>query len=210
MSITGRIISHLFATARNRDGQAPGLEREISGGGVMEKIAAIDSMVQAGNLLPAGAAPRPTVEDGLHAILARKVLHGWGQNRNQTLHPLTLNFSSMPAADASVVMEAVACALLATGQDDADRVARADGALRMVHASPAQLDALHRALGEPPALHLVLRRLHRSRMGGHAYAATLRALDLRDGGAASFARYMAGRLGLPEDVASSLERRYRG
>ena len=207
--LASRIVNHLFATARNRDGQAPGLE-QISALAGLIPIGSGGHEVDAS--LPVAATRLPRLRtlrsDALQDALAQKVLHGWVQNRNQTLHPLTLNFAVLNLAQAELLLEMAALALAAGGDVGEPQLRRAATALEAAggEAFAARLPAL---LDSPRPLHVVFNALREADLTGSAYAVTVAAVDQRDLTNRAFAAYVASRLAIPETVSRSIGRRYR-
>ena len=141
--------------------------------------------------------------------LAAKVLHGWLQNRHQTLFPLTVNLRSLKPGQAEVLAEWMAVAALATRpSEDHDGAGLRDW-LGSVGADAASLAALERALASPPPLDRALSAITRHGLGAYAYVAALMATDQREPATAPFLDYVAARLALPTTVVRSAVRRYR-
>ena len=88
MSLQARLTSFLMRRAQNRDGTAPSLERDALSASQIAEVLPKVAMLAGDAAGPA----RPTSNDIIAGVLSEKVLHGWSQNRNQTLHPLTLQF----------------------------------------------------------------------------------------------------------------------
>lgn len=169
--------------------------------GLPEPIAGAESQ--------AGRSTRsPTAgEDMLADVLALKILHGWIQNRHQTLFPLTVNLRTMPPDQVRVLAGVLAVALLA-GHDAADP-GPARAWLRKAGACDEAQAALDAALASPPALSRVLDEVSAANMGAYAYVAALVALGTRDTAGELFLDYLATRLNLPTTVVRSANRRYR-
>ena len=138
--------------------------------------------------------------------LAEKVLHGWMQNRHQTLFPLTVNLRSLRPDQAQALAGWAAVAASATGTAG-DAAAR--GWLVSAGASPAMLDGFAAALASPPPLDAALQAVARHGLAPYAYVAALVAADPQDPAAAPFLDYVAARLALPATVVRSAQRRYR-
>lgn len=146
-------------------------------------------------------------ESQVRDVVALKVLHGWLQNRHQTLMPLSVNLVRLGEADRDLVARFAALAALSGG----DRTApdRLRTWLASVGADGAALSAFSDALAEPPALPRCMADLARPDLAPLAFVAAL--VGARDGGPASrlFADYVAARLTLPNAAIRSAERRYR-
>ena len=76
-------------------------------------------------------------------------------------------------------------------------------------AGEAEARRLEAALAEPQHLGQLLARVEEAGLATHAYAAALLAINRRGRVNRAFLDYVARRLGLPAEVAGSLERRYR-
>ncbi|UMY18520.1 DUF533 domain-containing protein [Methylobacterium organophilum] len=138
--------------------------------------------------------------------LGQKVLHGWLQNRYQTLLPLTLNLRSLDLAQRALVIRLVAAAMEAGGRGcDLDL---AQGALARIGAGERERRMLAESFGKPAEAAL-FDAILAARIGTHAYGAALLAVDQRDPASARYLAYLAARLALPEDAVASLHRRYR-
>ncbi len=207
--LASRLVNHLFATARNRDGQAAGLEQVSTLAGLVPT----GSDHELDDLLPApmGRPPRrrPLRGDALRDAMAQKVLHGWVRNRNQTLHPLTLNLSALSPAQAGLLLEMVALALAAGGDVSEGQLKRAAAAIEAAHGGAALAARLPALLASPRPLHVVFDALRDADLTGSAYAITVAAVDQRDLTNRAFAAYAASRLAIPETVSRSIGRRYR-
>ena len=141
--------------------------------------------------------------------LGQKVLHGWLQNRHQTLLPLTLDLRSMGIAERTLVLRTVAAAMAAGGQGcDLDL---AQGALARIGAGERERRLLADAFAGtlPTDRPDLFDALQEARLGTHAYGAALLAVDQRDRVTQRWLAYLAARLALPDDAVASLHRRYR-
>jgi uncharacterized membrane protein YebE (DUF533 family) len=141
--------------------------------------------------------------------VAQKVLHGWLQNRHQTLFPLALNFRSLRPGEVTLVLHAMAAALTADGQVDAEERARVAGSLSRIGVGEAERRLLDEAVREPRPLGPLLSELQAANLGPYAYAASLMALNQRNAVNRLYLEYLAARLAIPNDVVASLNRRYR-
>ncbi|RVU13177.1 DUF533 domain-containing protein [Methylobacterium oryzihabitans] len=158
---------------------------------------------------PVRASRRERRADQADAIvrdaLSQKVLRAWLQNRNQTLVPLALNLRSLDAEGRTLVVRAMAAAQAATGQDAAppgDLLAR-------IGAGEAERALLADARAQEAGLGGLLDAVRARDLGAYAYAASLMVLDQRRLVSRLYLAFLASRLSLPEDVVSSLDRRYR-
>ena len=152
-------------------------------------------------------------QDILLEVLGEKVLHGWLQNRHQTLFPLTVSLRTLEPAKADALARFLAVGLLAQGpvEDEAatKRVAAARAWFAGAGASPAALASLDAALADPPALSRIMADITAAGLAAYGYVAMLVALDARDPASAHLLDYVAARLGLPTTVVQSANRRYR-
>ncbi len=149
------------------------------------------------------AATIPDPASIVSAALGQKILLGWLQNRHQTRYPLNLNLASHDAAEVALIVECVGRALRA-GDADAGATSRAVEWLRSIGGDPA-MTALPLAPANPVPL---LERVRAAGLTGQAYAASSRALGRRTLTNRRYLDYVAARLGIPDDVARSLHRRY--
>ncbi len=205
-----RIVNHLFATARNRDGQAPGLE-QVTG---LARLIPTGSEKELEALLPAASPGRPPRRHPLRGdaprdTLAQKVLHGWVQNRNQTLHPLTLNFMALDSLQSGLLLEMVALALAAGGDVGEAQLRRAAAAIEAANGGTSLSARLPALLANPRPLQVVFDALRDANLTGSAYAITMAAVDQRGLTNRAFAAYLASRLAIPETISRSIGRRYR-
>ncbi len=137
--------------------------------------------------------------------LASKVLHGWLQNRHQTLFPLTVNLRSLRPEQGEVLAQWLAVAALAThGMGGSAREW-----LASVGADAPVLAGFDVALASPPPLHAALASVAHAGLAAYAYVAALIATDPRDPATQPFLDYVAARLALPTTVVRSAVRRYR-
>jgi uncharacterized membrane protein YebE (DUF533 family) len=149
--------------------------------------------------------PRAIVDEAL----AQKVLHGWLQNRHQTLFPLTINFRTLEPGQARLLTQAMAIALQAVGSLPEGRLGEVGGWLRGVGASKEEQAELHSALMAPPSLATMVRDVQHAGIAAYAYAVCLVAADQRDPAARLFLDYLATRWALPTNLIRSVNRRYR-
>jgi uncharacterized membrane protein YebE (DUF533 family) len=164
--------------------------------------------------VPARPAAR---EDGLAAgramlrdALAAKVLHGWAQNRQQVLLPLTLNLARMEPADRGLLVAAMAAALAAGGEVAPRGRQRLGSVLGRIGGDAADREAAMVALDRPPDLFPLLSALQAASLGAHAYAASLMVLERGGEAGRAWLRFLAARFALPAEQVSRLARRYRG
>jgi uncharacterized membrane protein YebE (DUF533 family) len=139
--------------------------------------------------------------------LAQKVLHAFLQNRHQTLVPLTLNLRVLEPAQRDLVIQAMAAAFLAQGRRQDPAPVR--DALTRISAAEAERQRRRERLVEALALGDLLDAILDADLGAYAYVASLLAVDQRRRVNQLYLAYLAERLGLAEDVVSSLHRRYR-
>ena len=148
-------------------------------------------------------------QEHLDRSLAGKVLEGWLQNRHQVLVPLTLRLGRLAEADAALVMQFTAVAML--NATDAGPASRrfAERWLREIGAPADGLTPFQAALDNPPPLSRVLSALRERNLAPFAYAAAVAAVDTRSPVGRLFAGFIAARLDLPADAVRSIDRRVR-
>ena len=205
------LLSRLFGAAEagnERDGEAAKLEAHATG--------VPPAMLESGTLPAADASlgrrqrrlalPRAIVTESL----AEKVLHGWLQNRHQTLYPLTLNLRTLDATGATLLAQVMAVALLsAIAPPDAGDLEAASSWLGAVGGNEQTVAALRTALEAPPPLSTLLNQVQRANLSAYAYVVATAAGPSRDPAGGIFLDYLAARLGLPTSVVRSANRRYR-
>ncbi len=210
MAATG-LLSRLFGAAEpggERDGQATELEAHATG---------VSPATLDGSIAPAAEASRSRRQRRLalpRAIIAEslgeKVLHGWLQNRHQTLYPLTVNLRALDARRAVLLAQVMAVALLAgAAPPDAGQVEAASSWLGTVGGDEPALAALRAAVEAPVPLSTLLHEIQRANLAAYAYVVALAAGPSRDPAGQLFLDYLAARLGLPTNVVRSANRRYR-
>lgn len=181
----------IFRTARNRDGQAHALEE------------------QAQEVMPVTGQAAPAPAEGLDLALGAKLLDGWLSNRRQVLVPHTLNFRALAPEEAALLVEVMAAAAQGDGEVDPREAQQLPLTLERLGAGEAETGRLEAALAEPQHLGQLLSRVEEAGLTTHAYAAALLAINRRGRVNRAFLDYVSRRLGLPAEVAGSLERRYR-
>jgi hypothetical protein len=161
------------------------------------------------------------------AVMA-KVLHGWLQNRHQTLFPLAVNLRTLDAAQRATLARITAVLLLAEGapppeapgttREDPSREAemreaggeaRARRWLLAAGADAETMRTLDEALADPPASSRAIDAVLAQGLAPYAYVAALVALDTRDGPGPHLLEYLAARLALPATLVRSANRRHR-
>lgn len=150
--------------------------------------------------------PTPS-ERQIAESIGQKVLHGWLQNRRQTLMPLSVNLARLQRADAERIIRVAAVATLAGDDDLAPE--RMAAWLPSVGADEVAVVAFREALTRPPALHQAISDVKTPELAALALVVTL--VATREAGPAGkrFADYVASRLSLPSAAIRSAERRYR-
>jgi hypothetical protein len=140
-------------------------------------------------------------------VVSQKVLHGWLQNRHQTVIPLNINIGRLPASEAEAVVRFAAVAALAGGAPGAPE--RVGDWLAAAGAAPDLLAAYTAALGVPPALNASLSDVTRSDLALIVFVLAL--VAARDAGPAAraFADYIALHCALPTSTVRAAVRRYR-
>lgn len=190
---TWRLLQWLGLAA---DGRSPLMERQA-----LELPASPSAAPSAG---PASGAmpPRPLPPPPqrlLQEQVAAKLLHGWLQNRHQTLFPLALNLGNLPPAHGALLARCMQATAAMTGAPPPlEALAAAGGGV-----------AEKAALAEPaPALPVLLASLRQEGLGAHAYTAAL--LSAADGPSGqAWLDYLAAAFALPATVTADLRRRGR-
>ena len=200
-------LAWLFGASTQRDGASRALETVATG----VPPASIDAIeAEETPAVTTGRRDR-ALEGGDRVVmdgLALKVLHGWLQNRHQTLYPLTINLRQLSPEQGRVLAQWAAVTLLAARPDETG-----DVELRRwfgsVGAGPDTMVALGAALSNPPPLHRAVEAVIANDVSPHAYVVSLVALDAYDPVTTPFLEYAAARLSLPTTVVRSATRRYR-
>jgi len=162
--------------------------------------------------LTSGERATPTVSDldpGLIGVLAEKVLLAWLRNRYQLLFPFAVNLRQLDQRQAEILVHAMIAAAQADGSFDKREQERVEGTLSLVSASDSERHYLAEATKRPKPLNEILGEVHDVQTGALIYAASLMALDERKPVNRYYLRYLAARLQLSEELAGSLEQRYR-
>ncbi len=143
--------------------------------------------------------------------LAEKILHGWLQNRHQTLYPLTVNLRQLDPVQGVTLARWLAVSMLSNRPpvDSADRRAATRAWFASVGADATLLAKLDGALAAPPALSDALAAIADHGLSAYAYVVALVALDPMAPDSLPFLDYVAARLALPTTVVRSATRRYR-
>ncbi len=139
--------------------------------------------------------------------VGQKVLHGFLQNRHQTLMPLSVSLASLAGAERAAVARFAAVAALAGGAEGAPRPVRAW--LAASGADEEALAAFEDALRTPPPLTVALAGLTTPEMDLIAFILCLIAAREAGPAASAFADYVAAARALPSTLVRAAERRYR-
>ena len=202
------LLVRLLARRPQHDGTSAALEAAATG----LPAALLDAAALGSPTLGKSAAPPPGGRTMLREAVLAKVLHGWLQNRHQTLFPLSVNLAALDRAQRATLAGMAAVCLLADGPqapNRAERETRTRRWLTAAGADPATLAALDDALASPPATSRLLESVVAQDVGPTAYVAALVALDTRDGPGLHLLDYLAARLALPATLVRSANRRYR-
>lgn len=183
-----------------RDGEAP----------ILERLAL--SEPDGGASPPSSGEPALGPHEQQREILLRnlcgKVLNVHLSNRFQTSYPLVLNFQSLEPGAAALLVEAAAATLLCDPRTAAQPEA-VRSRLVEAKASDELMAAFEMALARPRALNIILQEVEAAGLSSHAYAVSLIALGRPNATARHYLAYLAGRLGLGEEIVGSLRRRYQ-
>ncbi|MFL6798710.1 MAG: hypothetical protein ACJ8F3_14965 [Xanthobacteraceae bacterium] len=206
------LLAHLFGgltrTAPQRDGESAALEAHATGISPAWLDAAALPQRDGG---AAGRRTRPLALPNKVVLetLSQKVLHGWLQNRHQTLYPLTINLRLLDTASRSALVRMMAAVLLAgTRMPDEARIASCLAWLREVGGEDELEQTLRGAIDSPEPMSTLLRDLQQAGMATYAYVVALVSAELHDDAAQRFLDYLGARLGLPATVIRSADRRY--
>ena len=178
------------------DGQASALQDEAIGEGAI----AARSLTHSHR-----AIPQP--ETVIQAALAQKLLHGWMQNRHQTLFPLVLNLRNLSAGEKTLIVAAMALALQA-GESAGLAAGRAEAWLLSVGGDDQDVAALARSRTAPCRIDEVTAAIRVAGLAAQAYAAAVGTLSRRLTVNRRLHDYLAAKLGLADEVARGMNRRY--
>ena len=204
------LLERLLSRGTPSDGAAAALEEPATGIDNALLDAAAEGDIPATDLsAPAGAGRRDRKLRTGHELLAdgmaTKVLHGWLQNRHQTLYPLTVNFRSLRPEEGEALARWMAAAALVAGQVRGEEMR---AWLRTVGAGAAVLGALDDALARPEAFTAAVDRVGHGGLAAYAYVGALVATDRHEPATTPFLEFLANRLLLPAEVVRSANRRY--
>lgn len=154
-----------------------------------------------------------SAESQIEERIGEKVLHGWLQNRQQTLMPLSVNLGRLAPADRIAAMRFAAVAALAghPGREPAPPASAQalEAWLVSVGASEDAVAVFRSTLERPPALHEALAAVRGPDLAPLAFVTALVAGRDGDGASRAFADYVAASLALPSTAIRSAERRFR-
>ena len=143
----------------------------------------------------------------IRQVVLAKMLHGWLQNRHQTLFPLAVNLRNLGQAGCRTLTEVAAITLLAD-EAAALRTEQMRAFLRDAGAQADTLSALDVALADPPALSTVIAAVQSQELAPYAYVVALTALGMREGAGGHLLAYLAARFGLPVTIVRSANRKF--
>lgn len=165
---------------------------------------------------PAGAVgsdPVPdgsSLDEGVVAAVAQKVLYAAIRNRHQRFFPFVIDRERIEDRTLLLLAHAAIAACRADGTRDALSIAAAEQALApIVPETDERARLIQTALDEPMPLATVLASLPDYSGRALAYAVSLLALDRRNFVNRRYLSYLAARLQLAHDLVTSLEHRYR-
>jgi hypothetical protein len=202
-------LTRLFRRTQPSDGASPALETAATGisPGFLDGAAAAER-----EPAPAGRRDRAQGggDDALLQAVSAKILHGWLQNRHQTLYPLTLNFRVLRAEQSRVVAHMLATSLLCARPGAAVDLSAKPARvwLTSLGADAATVAAFDTALDHTPPLHAVLEQVIAQDVAVYAYVAGLIAADPRYPAGARYLDYLQAWLELPTSIVRSASRRY--
>jgi len=143
------------------------------------------------------------------ASLGQKILHGWSQNRQQTLFPLTVNLRTLAPEARGLILRATAAAMTAVTAVTPPTPREPIRAwFATVGATEADLAHLDEALATPEPLAPLLDAILAAHLGPYAYAVSLAAVDRHTQAGPLYLEYLAARLAVPAHIVKSVNRRY--
>ena len=196
--------------ASRRDGEAHALEAHATG--IPDARLDPDAPRPAEESPAIGRRGRPLTpaRDILVEGVAQKVLHGWMQNRHQTLYPLSVNLRTLEPGKGRLLARLMAAMLLAGSRmPDEGRVASTAAWFREAGGASDLEGALRAAFDEPEPLSALLAEIQDAKLSAYAYVVALIAADLRNEADHLFLDYLAVRLALPANVVRSADKKYR-
>ena len=143
--------------------------------------------------------------------LSAKLLHGWLQNRHQTLMPLTLNLSLM-TSEQQEYLAGISASLLLAGRsaDDAAEFAPVMRSwLSGLGGGTTALAAFDRAIEAPMPLNVIFEMAQASELTIYTYVSALMASDPRFPVSVMLCDMVQARFDLPTALVRSAVRRYR-
>ncbi|RYY15079.1 MAG: hypothetical protein EON55_07095 [Alphaproteobacteria bacterium] len=196
---------HLFKRHEPADGAAPGLETVASG---VDSLAATDTQAAGSGRRERDAHEgSAVVQDALGA----KVLHGWLQNRHQTLMPLTFNVGALSAMQRAALARMLASFLL-IGRPSSEAFDLAPTLrtwLKSVGGDDGTLMDFDQALTVPLPLNEAFDLTQELGLSTYAYVAALMSSDTRYPVSVMLCDMVQARFDLPTAVVRSAVRRYR-
>ncbi|MDT7951776.1 MAG: hypothetical protein RQ966_09755 [Acetobacteraceae bacterium] len=199
---------NLFGRGEPADGASLALEQVATGVGP-----ALLGTAEASAAQPAGRRERaPDAGSAVIAeVLGAKLIHGWLQNRHQTLMPLTFNLAILTGEQQATLAHILASLLLA-GRP-ADAAAEFAPVLRTWladrGAGPDALAAFDDGMERPLPLNEMFDQAQAGSLAIHAYVAALMATDARYPVSALLCDVIQSRFSLPTALVRSAIRRYR-
>lgn len=194
----------LFKWREPTDGASPALEALASEVGT----SAIDA-----HAVGSGRRERDA-NDGtavIHDVLGVKVLHGWLQNRHQTLMPLTFNVGTLSATQRAALARMLASFLLIgrPSQEATDFAPTLRTWLSGVGGDADTLMAFDQAITMPVPLNEVFDLAQGLDLSIYAYVAALMTSDTRYPVSVMLCDMVQARFDLPTAIVRSATRRYR-
>lgn len=203
-------LTHLVRSAFGR-GPAPA-GADATGDGAPKQAAESPLIIRredSGLGAEEGGEAATSLDPGAVDILAEKVLLAWLRNRYQLLFPFALDLRRLDERQAELLVHAMVAAAQADGALDGKERARIEGALELIESGEREAAFLDDALRRPKPLNEVLGQVRDVQTGALVYAASLMALDQRKPVNRYYLKYLAARLQLSDELAGSLEQRFR-
>lgn len=198
-------MSGLFGWKQPADGASPALEAVATG--INLDTINVQTAVGSGRRERNANDGSAVIEDALSV----KLMHGWLQNRHQTLLPLTLNVATLPTARRAALARTLACFLLAgrSGAEAREFAPVLRTWLSSVGGDAEALSAFDDALMSPLPLNVVFDDAQALDLTIYAYVAALMASDSRYPVSVLLCDLVQARFDLPSTVIRSAVRRYR-
>ncbi|MFC5308583.1 DUF533 domain-containing protein [Azospirillum picis] len=142
----------------------------------------------------------------LHAVLGRQILDAHLRNRHQLLDAGPIELHTVEAAEARLLIRAMAAAAQADGGLDEKERQRIASVIRASALDEEERGRMEERIGEPHCLEELIRQVDTPRLASRVYAVSLAVVDKSAAVNQAYLRYLALRLGLPADLVVRLNR----